>query len=73
MKMRNKIGTWNVRTLYAANKFTNVIKEMKRLQIDIIGISKTRWLNSKLCHCNEIIFYLDTDERKSVPRSGILN
>lgn len=41
-----KIGTWNVRTLYEAGKTHNLIREMKRLDIQILGVSETHWLGS---------------------------
>ena len=33
-----KIRTWNKRTLYQTGKINNVIKEMKRLNINILGM-----------------------------------
>lgn len=41
-----KIGTWNVRTLYQTGKLHNVVKEMKRLKVNIMGIAETRWTGS---------------------------
>ncbi|XP_008476273.1 craniofacial development protein 2-like [Diaphorina citri] len=38
-----RIATWNVKTLNAAGKTDNAIKEMKRMNIDILGISEMRW------------------------------
>lgn len=37
-----RIGTWNVRSMYEGGKVHNVIKEMKRLNISILGISEMR-------------------------------
>jgi len=34
VKIRNKIGSWNMRILYAASKLANEIKEMERLQVE---------------------------------------
>ena len=42
----SKIGTWNVRTLYQPGKLSNVILEMKRLRINILGVCETRWKGS---------------------------
>ena len=42
-KARTKIGTWNVRTLYSAGKLAQVLNEMKRYHVDIMGISEMRW------------------------------
>jgi exonuclease III len=47
-KMRNKknntynIATWNVRSMYEG-KLDIVREEMKRLNIDILGISEMKW------------------------------
>jgi len=37
------LGTWNVRTLLQTGKLENLKIEMKRLKIDILGISEMRW------------------------------
>jgi hypothetical protein len=37
------IGTWNVKTLFQTGKLKNLKIEMKRLKIDILGISEMRW------------------------------
>ena len=42
-KARTKIGTWNVRTLYSAGKLAQVLNEMKRYHVDIMGINEMRW------------------------------
>ena len=36
-------GTWNVRTLRAKGKLSNVVKEMKKLELNVLGVSETRW------------------------------
>ena len=43
-----KIGTWNARTLFVAGQLENVKQEMKRLDIDVLGICETRWLGNEL-------------------------
>jgi len=37
------IATWNVRTMLNTGKLENIKVEMKRLNIDILGVSETRW------------------------------
>ena len=39
----NKIATWNVRSLYVSGKLANVLSEMKRMKIDIMGVAETCW------------------------------
>ena len=42
-KNDTKIGTWNVRTLYQTGKLGQVLKEMRRYKLEILGISELRW------------------------------
>ena len=44
--MKMKMGTWNVQSLFMAGKVHNVILELKRLNISILGISEMRWPGS---------------------------
>ena len=39
----NRVGTWNVRSLYKAGKLAGVMKEMKRMKIGIMGVAETCW------------------------------
>lgn len=41
-----RVGAWNVRTMYATSKTAQVIDEMRRYRIDIMGISECRWTGS---------------------------
>ena len=38
-----KIGSWNVRSLNKPGKLTNVISEMKRMGVGILGVAETWW------------------------------
>jgi exonuclease III len=38
-----KLGTWNVRTMLRPGKLINVISEMRRANINILGLSEIRW------------------------------
>ena len=44
-----KIGTWNARSVFAPGKLDNIVKEMMRLDVDILGISDVRWPGSGSC------------------------
>ena len=41
-----RIATWNVRTMNKPEKLENIKHEMKRLNIDIMGLSEVRWKES---------------------------
>jgi len=58
-KISRKIGTWNVRTMFAIGKTTQVVREMRRYQLDILGISECRWTGSGKVRTNtgETILY----------------
>ena len=39
-----RIGTWNVRTLNQLGKLENLLQEAKSLNVDILGLSETRYI-----------------------------
>ena len=41
-----RVGAWNVRTMFETSKTAQVISEMKRYRLDILGISECRWTGS---------------------------
>ena len=38
-----KIGQWNVRNMREIGKCAQVVSEMQRVNLDILGISEMRW------------------------------
>ena len=58
-KSKTKIGFWNVRTMFDAGKLAQVTNEMRRYNLDILGISETRWTSSGKFKCisGETIIY----------------
>jgi len=40
---RLNIGTWNIRTMARPGKLANVIGEMRRAELDILGLAEVRW------------------------------
>ena len=45
-KTRVRLGFWNVRTMYDTGKLAQVVAEMKRYKLHILGISESRWTGS---------------------------
>ena len=41
------IATWNVRTMNAKGKLENIKREMQRNNINVLGLSEVRWLESE--------------------------
>ena len=58
-KTKISIGTWNVRTMNEASKLAQVIREMKRYRLDILGVSECRWTGSgrQVTHDGSTILY----------------
>ena len=42
-KHQQRIACWNVKTMYQLGKTAQVCKEMRRYNIDILGVSECRW------------------------------
>lgn len=62
IKSNFKIGTWNLRSLYEAGKTHNAILEMKRLDIQILGVSEMRWPNSGKCNIEDHTVYYSGED-----------
>ena len=45
-KHKTRIGFWNVRTMYNTGKLAQVTSEMRRYNLDILGVSESRWTGS---------------------------
>ena len=45
-KTTTLIGFWNVRTMYEQGRMAQVIAEMKRYKLNILGVSQSRWTKS---------------------------
>lgn len=42
-KSRLRFGTWHVRTMYEQGRCAEIVKEMKRYNLSILGVSEMRW------------------------------
>ena len=58
-KAKIRMGAWNVRTMYDTSKTAQVIREMKRYGLDILGISECRWNGSgrRVTNDGSVILY----------------
>ena len=65
-----KIRQWNVRTMFETGKCTQVIKEMQRYGISILGVSEMRWNScGKLrVATGETVLYSGMDEGENLER-----
>ncbi|KAJ2952534.1 hypothetical protein O0L34_g6852 [Tuta absoluta] len=60
-----KIATWNVQSMFKLEKQRNIELEMKRLNIDILGISESRLKGSGIEDLGDtVLYYSGKDDRK---------
>ena len=45
-RLKIRIATWNVRTMYQPGELENIKKEANRMNLDILGLAEVRWLKS---------------------------
>ncbi|XP_060516997.1 craniofacial development protein 2-like [Cylas formicarius] len=62
VKNKFNIGSWNVQSLFEAGKLANTIKEMRRLNLALLGICETRWPSSGRCITDDAVFYHSGNE-----------
>ncbi|XP_068739638.1 craniofacial development protein 2-like [Montipora capricornis] len=63
-KTTSLIGFWNVRTIYEQGRIAQVIAEMKRYKLAILGISESRWTRSgrKKATTGETVLYFGRED-----------
>ncbi|XP_013145032.1 PREDICTED: uncharacterized protein LOC106108413, partial [Papilio polytes] len=71
---KTRIGTWNVRGMRQPEKLPNIIKEMDRLKLDILGLSDTKWPGQNKYHTPEgkILYYSGSDQQFEPYGVGVL-
>ena len=67
---QKRIGTWNVQSMFQTGKVANTIKEMRRLKVDILGVSEMRWPGSGECEVDEHKIYY-AGENSVQHRNGV--
>ena len=62
-----RLGAWNVRTMFETSKTAQVISEMRRYRLDILGVSECRWTGSGRQVTSEgaVILHSGHDEQHS--------
>ena len=59
----HRIATWNVRTLHQQGKLDNVILEMDRLKLSVLGLCEVRWKNAgQLVKGDKTVIYSGGDQ-----------
>jgi len=63
--VNKRIVTWAVRTIYKSGKMDNIMMEMKRMKINILGVCEVRWTQSgKLASEGTTFIYSGGSEHK---------
>lgn len=73
-KEKIKMATWNVRGMKTHGKLANIIMEMDRLQIGILGLSETKWSGQARHETTEgkILYYSGNDQTSDHHGVGVL-
>ena len=63
-KTTTLFGFWNVSTMYEQGKMAQVVVEMKRYKLDILGVSESRWTRSGIMKTGtgETMLYLGRED-----------
>ena len=64
-KNLQRIGCWNVKTMYQLGKTAQVCKEMRRYNLDMLGVSECRWtgFGKILTQTGETIIYSGSEDQ----------
>lgn len=67
------IGTWNVRTMFETGKTAQVAAEMRRYNLDLLGISESRWTGAgqKKLATGELLLFSGHEEANAPHSQGV--
>ena len=58
-----RIATWNIRSMYQSGKMDNIIMEMKRLNISIMGVCEVWWIGAEKLQSDDVTFIYSCGEK----------
>lgn len=69
-----RIATWNVRGMLQPGKLPNITKEMERLQLDILGVTDTKWpgQNKQQTAEGKVLYYSGGDQHSEQYGVGVI-
>ena len=67
LRNRERIETWNIRTLYQTGKLANAIEEMNRCGISALNIGETHWTGKEHCTTanDELVIYSGSQDHRT--------
>lgn len=68
-----KFGAWNVRTMYEGGRSAVIAKEMRNYNLEILGLSETRWNEAGKIrlNTNETIIYSGHADKNANHTRGV--
>ena len=69
-----RIGNWNTQTMYQTGKTAQVLKEMQRYRLNILGVSEVRWTGAdKISFATgEVMYYSGRDDEQHREGVGLI-
>jgi len=71
-KLFTRIGTWNVRTVFQCGRLDQVLNEMQKYKLDILGSSEVRWTDQGRITSGQTTILYSGREKHHHQRVGIL-
>ncbi|VDP39341.1 unnamed protein product [Schistosoma margrebowiei] len=61
------LGTWNVRTMWDTGRAFQIVAEMRRYNIEVLGISETNWtqVGQQRLTSGELLLYSGHEEESA--------
>jgi hypothetical protein len=70
--MDMRFGTWNVRSLYRADSFMAVVKEISKYKLDLVGVPEVSWDRGGIEPSSEYTFFYGKGNENHQLRTSFL-
>jgi hypothetical protein len=68
-----RVGTWNVRSLYRAGAYKELMREVERYELDIVAIQESRWTGQGEISGGKHILYYGGADKHSLGTGFVIN
>ncbi|VDP52811.1 unnamed protein product [Schistosoma curassoni] len=67
------LGTWNARTMWGTGRVFQIVSEMRRYNIEVLGISETHWtkVGQQRLASRELLLYSGHKEEYAPHKQGV--
>ncbi|VDP17940.1 unnamed protein product [Schistosoma margrebowiei] len=67
------LGTWNTRTMYETGRVPQIYAEMRRYNLEVLGISETHWaqVRQQRLTSGEFLLYSGHEEENTPHTQGV--